>query len=365
MNGLQWFQVMISFAVQATLVLSIAWAVERRTACATAKARVWTACYLSVLLLLAMGVLLPRLDWLQPWAAVGPRQLLAVAQLEYSLGRALLAIWALGAGVMVVRWGMQFLSVQAFIASCPEYPAEVQRRLKHVIPADYLSFPRVERLSFRESPRELGPFCYQFHQPLVFLPTTLVEGDLTELEHVLRHELTHLRTQHPMQLFLQRLTHVVLWFHPFAWTCGRRSSLVREFVCDDAASGDRQSTASYLRTLLRLVENGSGTAGGTLLLGRSQSELKVRARRLAFEVDRRQSTGLLAIGVVCGMALAFSQLWLPTNPLASRRAIFSPWPSWTATIAHGFGVNLRDYETFDADLQLDELLEIQRRTESP
>ncbi|MEN1681613.1 MAG: M56 family metallopeptidase [Planctomycetota bacterium] len=327
-----------------------------------AKARVWTACFVSLLLLFAAGLLLPRLEWLHPWSALGPRKLLAVANIELVLGKCLLLIWLGGSAVMTARWVMQFLQVRAFIAQCPEYPREEQDRLRRQIPEDQAG-PRVEDLSFRKSPEELGPFCYQFHQPLIFLPATLVLGDKTELQHVLRHEITHLCTQHPMQLFLQKLTQVVLWFHPLVWTSSRRSSLVREFVCDDAASGDAQSTASYLRTLLRIVENRSSTPGGALMLGRSQGELKLRARRLAFELDRRRPNGAWAPTVVCLAAIVLSQLWLPTNPLASRHSNYSPWPTWTATVAHAFGISLRDYETFDDQLQIDELLNPECRAE--
>lgn len=363
MNTLQWFQVLVSFGLQVTLVIGIAWGVEHWTSCAVAKARIWTACFVSLLLLVAMGLLLPRLEWFHPWSNLGPQELLAVANTELVIGRSLLAIWACGAGVMLARWMMQFASVRGFIASCPEYPAEVQQWLKSQIPAD-LAVPRDEQLSFRESPQKLGPFCYQFHQPLIFLPMTLVSGDSTELQHVLRHELTHLTTQHPMQLFAQKLAQVVLWFHPLMWMCGRRSSLVREFVCDDAASGDAQSTASYLRTLLRLVESRTSSPGGALMLGRGQSELKLRARRLALDGNRSKAASVRAPVLVCVVALVVSQMWLPTNPLASRHATYSPWPNWTATVAHAFGVTLRDFEVFDADLEIDELLEAGQHSQS-
>lgn len=363
MNGLQWFQVIVSFALQATLVIGVAWGVERWTVCAAAKARIWSACFVSLIMLLAMGVLLPHLEWMHPWSGLGPKKLLAVAGTQFMLGKCLLAIWACGAGVMVARWVMQFFSVRRFIASCLEYPAEVQERLKSQIPADS-AIPHDGQLSFRECPQELGPFCYQFHQPLVFLPIALVNGDATELEHVLRHELMHLKTQHPMQLFAQKLTQIVLWFHPLVWMCGRRSSLVREFICDDAASGDSQSTASYLRTLLRLAESRTASPGGTLMFGRSESELKIRAQRLAFENNQFKASGIGAPALVCMAAFVFSQLWVPTNPFASRHAIYSPWPSWTATVAHAFNVTLRDFETFDAELQINELTAVENHRRS-
>ena len=358
MNGLQWFQVLVSLMVQSTIVFGIAWGMERWTTCAVSKTRIWSACFVSLLLLLGAAVLFPRFEWIHPWSSLGPKKLLAVANSEIILGRCLLVIWLGGAAVMLARWMIQFFQVRNFIAKCPEYSAELQDSLKRQIPADLVS-PHDKQLCFKESPQELGPFCYQFHQPLVFLPRTLVEGDAGELEHVLRHELTHLKTQHPMQLFVQKLAQVLFWFHPLVWVSGRRSSLVREFVCDDAASGDSQSTAAYLRTLLRLVESRGGTPGGALMLGRTQSELKVRAQRLVFQVDRPRRASLWAPALVCLTALVVSQMWLPTNPVASRHTVYSPWPNWTATAAHAFGVKLRDFETFDSELQIDELLEIE------
>ncbi|TWT76156.1 BlaR1 peptidase M56 [Posidoniimonas polymericola] len=356
MNSLQWLQVLLSLSLQATLVIGVAWGMERWTDAAVTKSRVWNACFVSLLLLLAMGVLLPRLEWIHPWSGLGPKGLLAVANTEFVLGASLLAVWVGGVGVMIVRWCMQFFAVRSFLSRCPPYPEAVQEQLRRRVPAELLT-PLIDELCYRESPQDLGPFCYQFHRPLVFLPRTLVEGDPVELEHVLRHELTHLKTQHPMQLFLQKAAQVFFWFHPLVWVSGRRSSLVREFVCDDAASGDAQSTALYLRTLLRLVENRSAPPEGSLMFWRSQSELRLRARRLAFAVDRPTSAGRLGPVLVCAAALAVSQLWLPTNPLASHYASYSPWPSWTATVAHSFGVRLRDFESYDTAVQLEELLE--------
>jgi hypothetical protein len=46
---------------------------------------------------------------------------------------------------------------------------------------------------------------------------------------------------------------------------------------------------------------------------------------------------------------------VPLDPLSSSRSVWSPWPSWTAEMLHCFGYTLRDYEPFDARVQLYEL----------
>jgi hypothetical protein len=39
-----------------------------------------------------------------------------------------------------------------------------------------------------------------------------------------------------------------------------------------------------------------------------------------------------------------SLIWLPVNPNASRRAGWSPWPTWSADALDATGVTVRDYE---------------------
>ncbi|MCA9263392.1 MAG: M56 family metallopeptidase [Planctomycetales bacterium] len=363
MSTLQWLQFLVSYVVQATLVIGLAWWLECRTVCVTTKSRIWSACYVSVISLLATGLVLPRLEWVHPWSNLSSSLLLHVVSVQHVLGFSLLAVWFLGVCVMLVRWSIHFCIVRKFIRRCPAYPMETQRQLQAMIPSECVGDDE-SPVQFRCSPPHYGPFCYQFHRPLVFLPELLLHGDLVALEHVVRHEVTHLATQHPLQLFFQRMAETLLWFHPLVWACGHRAALVREFVCDDAASGDVESTASYLRTLLQIVESRAVSPGGSLMFGHRHSDLRIRASRLA-KADRQETyRATWAHMVVLLMALVASQLWLPTNPLSSRHTHYSPWPRWTATIGHVFGVSLRDFEQFDAELQIDELLEASRQSAS-
>jgi hypothetical protein len=58
------------------------------------------------------------------------------------------------------------------------------------------------------------------------------------------------------------------------------------------------------------------------------------------------------------MTIAVSQVWLPTDPMASSRSAYSPWPTWTAEVFHLFGYKLRDYEQFDRRAQPYELRQL-------
>ncbi len=357
MNGPEWLQLLLSYGVQATLVISITWLLDLWSHSSQMKSRIWTACFLSLIGLLAAGLLLPRLQLLHPWSELEPGELLYVANAQFVIGRALLAIWLLGVAVMLLRWVWDFVRVIHFVRSCQMLSEADQRQLSNLV-APSLRSVSGRRVQFLRSSEELGPFCYQFHQPLVFLPESLVGGDPAELRHVLCHELTHLQTQHPMQLFLQRFLQTFLWFHPLVWMSGKRAALVREFVCDDAVTENGVATAAYLKTLLRVVERRTVPQNGTFAIGRSAAELRIRAQRLVKELGlKRPRPTFYSALMIPLLTLVVSQIWLPLNPLSPSNSIWSRWPSWTAATLYAFDVRVRDFDLHDPRYQIHELME--------
>ncbi len=357
MNALEWFEFIASYAIQVIFVIAIAAALDRWTTAATVKARVWNSCFLSLLVMIAIGLLLPRLHLFHPWSALQPQALLMVAQIESVLGAFLLVVWATGSAVMLIRWVMRFMIMQRFIGSCAPLEISEHALLSDSVPTELQTLGK-HKVEFRVCPDEFAPFCYQFHQPIVFLPRTLLEGDPQTLGHVLYHELTHLHTQHPMQLFCQKLVQCLLWFHPLVWMSSNRAGLIREFVCDDASALHAASTTAYLKALITVAERTIKRQEGTLAITQSKGELLTRVRRLATATPSRSSgNGTLAISFVLIAAALSSQIWIPTNPLASDRSGWSPWPSWSAEALHAVNVPVRDYEIFEHGNQLHEWIE--------
>lgn len=365
MTPADWLQFLLSYAVQAALVIGVAFGLDRWAhRAATIQSRVWTACYVSLLGILVTGLLLPRLNWFHPWSEISPSGLLVAAEVEEVLGKVVLTVWLLGVAVVAIRCVIDFVRVQRFIAACPLATVGEHNRMGSLLPE--ASFTQGKRpILVRVSPEDLGPFCYQFHEPLIFIPQSLIDGDNGELRHILDHELTHLRTEHPLQLCLQKMVQCVLWFHPLVWIAAGRTSLVREFVCDDAATHCQASTASYLRTLLRIVEQRSNVRGGLLTIGRSAGEVRRRAERLVqtLKTDTPALGFRPTLGVVL-VAVIASQLWLPTNPLNSTRSRRSPWPTWSAAALHALDVSVVDFQPFDERTQLHELREHHREADS-
>ncbi|MBA4106229.1 MAG: hypothetical protein C0485_10765 [Pirellula sp.] len=355
MNSLQLLQFMLSFALQATLITLATCAIERRCESSTAKAHVWTCYYLCMLSLFAAGLLLPKANLANPWLTLSSHNLLWVVSVQEIAATMLLSIWLLGVAVFSVRWVTAFLLVHRFLKRCPQVSEAVKMRMRTVVGEEYLSLEG-RGIDFRISPEILGPFCYQFHTPVVFLPQSVAGGDVEELKQVLLHELTHLQTRHPLQLFVQRIVQTLLWFIPNVWMAGRLASLAREFVCDDAAVGRSLSTVSYLKTLLRFAQRQSEHSRTILTMARSTSEFTVRAQRLAARgTCSKEHASTWAKACVILVSLGVSQLWLPTNPLDSPKAYYSPWPTWSAAVLHTFDVSAQDFDKFDARLQVHDL----------
>jgi len=201
----------------------------------------------------------------------------------------------------------------------------------------------------RISDASVGAFCWQFHRPVIAVPSEMIDFPPEEQAAIVRHELAHIRRQHPLHLFLQRIVEAIYWFHPLIWWASRKAAAAREFCCDRDAVGSRHDVAVYLRSLLRLIElrlssptllpAGVGSVGDASLLGRRATLLVDSFDKPATNRPRSRPTFVFSAAVlICVL------IWLPVNPRASRRSDWSPWPRWTARTLEACGIDVRDYE---------------------
>lgn len=367
MTPSQYLELFVSLSVQVALIVIVAhWASHladrEQTVC-----RVWLVCHGAIVAVVLAAVLLPHPRLVRPWSALHIETTTAIANFEERAGQVLFAVWLTGLMAASAGFVVQLILTQRFLARCRPIASEMPEfeLTRFIAAADVPSGAPIEVLT---SPSLSSPFCWQFHRPVIVLPETLLALEPGDLQRILRHEIEHLRTGHPLHLFLQRAVEAVFWFHPMVWWASHQATLAREFACDDAAADSNTEIADYLRTLLTVVELGYqrvGNAGVSLDFGRGRSIIAARAQRLVRRAQNpvaRRGSGVVPLTVgIALMTLLIALAWLPIDVLASARSGWSPWPTWTAQTLHDFGIDRPDFETYDRRSLPFELSELDAR----
>ncbi len=189
---------------------------------------------------------------------------------------ALVAMWALGACVCLVRLALGLVELRALrVRGIEPLPGELQAVVERLSTAIGRRRPVACRLSRRvQVPSVLG-----WRRPLILLPVAGL-GRLTasQTEAVLAHELAHVQ-RHDVPVHLaQAVLESLLFFHPAVWWVSRQVRIEREHGCDEVAvalcGGDRRLVA---RALFRLEELRAGSWLGVAATGAS---LRDRIERL-------------------------------------------------------------------------------------
>lgn len=227
---------------------------------------------------------------------------------------ALLAIWAAGASIGILRllWG--YFRIRAMRKSCR--PAEDTRALALFAEIAAQSCPRRKPVLLISDDLQL-PCAIGFAKAAVLLPAAMAdELPAEDLRHVLVHELAHLRRWDDWSNLLQRVVRALLFFHPAMWWVDSRMSLEREMACDDAVMAVAPAGRSYAACLVRLAEYRllrKGFALAQAAVGHVR-QLRARVNRLV-AIDGRCPAplrrGAIALGSAATVAVVGALLQTP------------------------------------------------------
>jgi beta-lactamase regulating signal transducer with metallopeptidase domain len=142
-------------------------------------------------------------------------------------------------------------------------------------------------VTLRMSVEQRSPVVLGFFKPAILLPA---DAGLEESEHVLRHELAHVRRHDDWANLVQHCIKALFFFHPAIWWVSRRISLEREIACDDQVL---QSTLRPKAYALLLADLAGRMQASVLAPGVStnQSQLKQRIDMI-LNTDRNTSPRL-------------------------------------------------------------------------
>jgi len=351
MTSSTFFESLLSLSVQVAIVIVAAsWTARRRKQEGEAH-RVWAACHFFILLLVATALLIPHLRLYSTSLKTAMVEPSTTATLASTFETDLLFLWFAGAAVGCLALLLGTLhAVQILRSSKPFHLNNPVGAPASPATAIALQMQNGKAVQLLTSPRTATAFCWQFHRPIIVLPDTMRTFTIEELQGVVRHEMAHLTADHPLHLFLQRLVEILFWFHPLVWWASRQAAWSREFHCDASAVATAHEAVSYLRGLLRMteqrVEFGLGLPAG-LAFASSVSMIQRRVNRIA----RRDwdvlpvcpSFATIFAPLVLSALMAYF-IWLPVNADASNRAVWSPWPRWSAVALHELGIRARDFE---------------------
>lgn len=336
----------VSLSLQITqLVLITAW-LARCTRSDRTGDRLWQVCHVLILLLTVATFALPHLRLFPSFLTLSGADREAALAVQTQLGLGLLRLWIAGLSIGVGVLLLSTRQIRRIFRSAS--PIEVESLVRRC-PAARATLPDGRTIQWLQSDFAADPFCWQIHQPMIVLPTFVLEFDDDELQAVVTHETTHLTSGHPLYLFLQRAVELLFWFHPIVWWASWQAAAAREYVCDHSAARTSDEAAACLRSLLSLAEKGVTVTGGLpagLSFGAGRSLTKKRAARLA-EFDAPQPVGIIdryIVLVLLTTSLAAYSLHVPLDVMAFDRAAWSPWPTWSARALQVVGISARDYE---------------------
>lgn len=299
--------------------------------------------------LLAIAIL-PFLNGLLPGAMpqiASPNASSAAITLSDSWALYFLAVWAAIAGLLLLRLARSVWHLRVLRRSCE--PIDV-RSLDPLLQGTLHRHAGGRKIDFCISDKVRVPTALGLMKPAVVVPRwVLHELSPAEMNHVLLHELAHLRRRDDWTTLAQQLVRALFFFHPAVWWIETRVALEREMACDDAVLAETASPRAYAECLAHLAEKSfvrRSLALAQAMLGRvHQTSVRVAEilnpqRRDSAPYNWKPAAALIAgFAIVCAVGveraprlIAFQDAAMP-HPAGQRIAAsqFRPAPLATAS----------------------------------
>ncbi len=188
---------------------------------------------------------------------------------DWGAGAALLAVWLLGAALLLLPFARQRL--------------KYRRLARHAVAVDPrsldLSLPAGTHLAATAAP--VSPFVSGLFQPRIIVPLHYIEGERKVLRAVLRHECAHIRNRDMFWLPLCRVLLLLSWPMLPLWLLCRDLAFQTELAADELALLDADSstrrdyTSALLDALGRHAEPVSAALPGFLSLEKRRIHMRI------------------------------------------------------------------------------------------
>lgn len=230
--------------------------------------------------------------------------------------------WALGFGFVLLRWRTRWLKIR----EARRGASPVGMRAGVPIFASFML---------------LEPGVFGIFRPVLLLPEGIT-GRLTpeQLEAILAHELSHVRSRDNLAAAIHMIVEAVFWFYPLVWWLGARLVAERERACDEAVCAQGCRPAVYAEAILDIckyyLESPLACAAGVTGADLKKRIEQIMLDRVACKLDFGKklllgfaSVGAIALPLGIGMlSAASSRVQSPAEPkiaMASVKPSKSPY----------------------------------------
>jgi beta-lactamase regulating signal transducer with metallopeptidase domain len=235
---------------------------------------------------------------------------------------ALEVIWALLSLAMLVRLGFGYRELRGLKSDATPAPAEWQLRLRSL--SEINGVRRQTQLLV--SSHIAAPMSLGFLNPAILIPQSFLDTlSNSELEHVVLHELGHLRRRDDWTNLAQKLIEAMLPIQPAVYWIGHRMSIEREMACDDWVIAATGTAEPYAASLTKVAELSQWSHAGILAAGATgnRSQLFSRVHHM---LDRtRNAAPKLTIGPL-GAAIAAIGILIYVSARTPQMIAFAQTP---------------------------------------
>jgi beta-lactamase regulating signal transducer with metallopeptidase domain len=218
---------------------------------------------------------------------------------------ALEIIWASLSLVMLSRLGFGFRKLRGLKADAIPVRADWQLRLR--------SLSRINgvrrQTQLLVSSHIAAPMSLGFLNPAILIPRTLLDTlSDSELEHVVLHELAHMRRRDDWTNLAQKLIEAILPIQPAVYWIGHRMSIEREMACDDWVIATTGTAKPYAASLTRVAELTQWERADILAAGATGNRSQLFSRVHNMLNETRNAAPKLALGPLVAAVAAVGTL---------------------------------------------------------
>lgn len=245
------------------------------------------------------------------------------------LPAALVLIWAVGFGAVLLAWYARWKQVSKILKRA--IPVDNRREIEILRRIENNTKTRT-RTRFLISSDLMEPGIFGIFHPVLLWPALLSDRlEDAHLEAILAHEVAHVHRRDNLTALIHMVVEAIFWFHPFVWWIERRMLEERERACDEAVVQLGSQADIYADGLL-LVSRFCAELPLPCVSGITGADLSKRIRSIMASrfadlgIGKRLMLAALALGVVAG-PVAFGMMQEP-SPTGQILHATGPLPSF-------------------------------------